>query len=389
MREQIKFNSVIMRGGTSKAVFLREDELPHAPQERERLILAVFGSPDPRQIDGLGGADYLTSKCAIIGKPTRADADIDYTFAQVSILNPHVSFDANCGNISAAVALYAVEEGYVPLCSPGTTVRIHNVNTGRLLKATVPVCDGEPLVEGDFGVDGVPSTGAQIEIDFADSAGGCTGALLPTGLVRDTIAVSGLERQIGVSIVDVGNPYVFIRAEDLGVAGTELPGEFDNAVLGRLEEIRKKASVLCRIESHILPAQIIVSKAAAYRTYVPGKSVASSEVDVVGRLFLEGMAHKAFAGTGAVCIGVAAGIPGTVVHELTRKHIGNEVRIGHPSGVLPIVVEVAGSDSSWEVRKAVFSRTARRLMDGKAYVRRALVEAPADAVPPSGALVRE
>ena len=210
-KEQMSLPFVLMRGGTSKAVFLRADTLPRDSEQRDTLILSLFGSPDPRQVDGLGGADLLTSKLAIIDAPSRPDADLDYTFAQVSVTEPVVDFDINCGNISAAVGAYAIDEGLVRVEGPITTVRIHNTNTGRILLAKVPIVDGAAGVEGTYAVHGVPGTGAPIALDFAQTAGGITGSLLPTGNETDM-----LETAIGpieATIIDLANLTVFFRAE--------------------------------------------------------------------------------------------------------------------------------------------------------------------------------
>jgi len=205
MSHQIPIRCVIMRGGTSKGLFLRANDLPSDPQKRDRVILALFGSPDPRQIDGLGGADILTSKVIIVGPPTRPDADLDYTFGQVSITEPFIDYDINCGNLSAAVGVYAIEEGWVRATEPVTRVRMHNTNTRKVLIAEVPVVDGVPQVEGELAIDGVPGTGAEIVLDYAQSVGASTGRLLPTGQPSEKIHVPALDRAVPVSVVDVAN----------------------------------------------------------------------------------------------------------------------------------------------------------------------------------------
>ncbi|MCO5066851.1 MAG: PrpF family protein [Rhizobiaceae bacterium] len=369
--EQKPYKIVLMRGGSSKAVFLNADDLPEDKGELERLILALFGSPDIRQIDGIGGADYLTSKCAIIGRPSRPDADIDYTFAQVSIVSPVVSFDVNCGNISSAAAVYAIEEGYVQAGDGLTTVRVHNTNTAKILTIRVPTVGGLPAVEGDFEMAGVPGKGAEISIDFSDTAGACTGKLLPTGRVVDTVDIRG--SALSVSIVDVGNPCVFIRAEDLRLKGTEVAGEYAQATLDLLEEIRVESAKLINIQSHVLPLQVLVSSPQSYQSIVAGRTVGDSEIDIVARQFLEKMLHKAYAGTAATCLAVAAKVEGTLVHSASRKSASRSFRIGHPSGVLPIKVAVRNDGDEWQVKEALYSRTARRLLTGVAYVRTALL----------------
>ena len=226
MSEQVAIRCVIMRGGTSRALFLRANDLPADPRARDAVVLALFGSPDPRQIDGLGGADILTSKVAVIGPASRGDADVDYTFGQVSIREPVVDYDINCGNISAAVGVYAIEEGYVRATDPITAVRVHNTNTGKVFVAYVPVREGRPAIEGECVVDGVPATGAEIVLDYTGTVGAATGRLLPTGRPRDVLDVPLLGRSMQVSIVDVANLCVVVAATDVGMTGTEEPAEF-------------------------------------------------------------------------------------------------------------------------------------------------------------------
>lgn len=369
--EQVRVRTVLMRGGSSKAVFLRESDIPAGQEARTRLLLALFGSPDKRQVDGLGGSDYLTSKCAIMGPPSRPDADIDYTFAQVSVENPHVSYDINCGNISSAAGLFALEEGFVRPVEPRTTVRVHNTNTGKVLRIKIPVRDGAPVIEGPFRIDGVPGTGAEIQMDFSDTAGAVTGRLLPTGSARDRIEVEGVAKPIDVSVVDIANPCVFIRAADLGLDATEWPGAYTEATLDVLERIRAASAKLAGFESYLLPFQVIVGAPKAAREYLTGHAIPAGDVDLHARLFVERVMHKAYAGTGATCLAVAARISGSVVHEVCRSRaVADPIRIGHPSGVMPIIADVVSAQGGWKVNEVLFSRTARRIMEGYAYVRR-------------------
>lgn len=370
--EQLRVRTVLMRGGSSKAVFLNENHVPADTGTRTRFLLALFGSPDKRQIDGLGGSDYLTSKCAIIGPPSRPDADVDYTFVQVSVDNPVVSYDIACGNITSAAGLYAVEEGYVRIKSPATVVRVHNTNTGKVLKVTVPVHNGMPRVEGDFAIDGVPGTGAKIDLDFSGTVGAVTGKMLPTGNVRDRIESKVLARSLDVTIVDVANPCVFIAADSLGLRGGEQPGQIPDRILDALEEIRAESARLAGIKSYLLPFQVIVGPAQEYPNYLTGEPVAARTMDLTARLFVERVMHKAYAGTGATCLGVAARIQGSVVHaQCPQVDPQAPLRIGHPSGMLPIVADVTVGNGQWTVNEVLFSRTARRIMEGWAYVRKA------------------
>jgi methylitaconate Delta-isomerase len=370
MAKQIPIRTVLMRGGSSKAVFVREEDIPADEKGRSKFLLALFGSPDRRQIDGLGGADYLTSKCAIMGKPSRPDADIDYTIGQVSVEHPLVSYDTNCGNISAAAGLYAVEEKFIPAQGRETVVRVHNTNTGKILRIKIPVEGGEPVIEGNFAIDGVPGTGAEIKMDFSQTTGAATGHLLPTGRPIDRIEVEALGgKSIDISIVDVSNICVYIRARDLGLTGAELPGSLSPKTLEALEEIRRKAATLAGIESYLLPFQVLVSEPQDYNEFLTGRSVKAVDSDIVSRLVVEGIVHKAFAGTGATCLAVAAKIDGTVAFDSSRRRNSGDVRIAHPSGILPIVADVSRHGDSWTVNEVLFSRTARRLMEGTAFLR--------------------
>ncbi len=379
MKEQIRVPVTMMRGGTSKAVFLAQRDVPTDPQARQRFLLALFGSPDVRQIDGLGGADILTSKCAIIGPPSRSDADIDYTFVQIGIDQPTVSFEIVCGNISSATGVYALQERLVPVQEPFTTVRVHNTNTGKILRMVVQCADGEPRVEGESEVDGVPGTGAEVALDYSDTSGATSGKLLPTGQARDWVHVSKLGRDIPVSIVDVGTACVFVRAADLGITGKELPGELSPDIYEMAEEVRRWAADRCGLppEGILTPYQVLIGEAQDYRT-IANRVVGSSEIDFVARMVLNGGAmHKAFPGGGSVCLSVAAQIAGTIPAEARGNHAGPaSIRIGHPSGVIKIFSNVEhAADGTWKVREVHFTRTARRLFDGTAYVRQKLLEA--------------
>ena len=370
----------IMRGGTSKAVFLREADLPPVGSVRDAIILRVFGSPDVRQIDGLGGADPLTSKLAIIGAPRMPDTDVTYTFGQVEIDRPHVDYKSVCGNISSAVGVYAIEAGMVPAVEPVTRVRAFTTNLQRVLTIEVPVREGRPLIRGDYRVPGVPGTGARILIDFAETAGGATGSLLPTGNAVDALDVPGIGR-VDASLLDIGNAHVFVRAQDVGLRGTESPAELDRdrALLDRLERIRGAAAAhmgmatradAARAETPATPILGIVSPPADYVDHLDGAPVSADAMDLVSRLMFMQITHKTYAGTSTVCTGVAARIPGTLVAEAIGAMPNRmELRIGHPAGVIDTESGVArGSDGSWQVRRATLGRTARRILDGSVYL---------------------
>jgi 2-methylaconitate cis-trans-isomerase PrpF len=378
LMRDIRIRSWIMRGGTSKAVFLMEDDVPADIEQRKQLIRKVIGSPDRRQIDGLGGADPLTSKCAVIGRSTRKDADIDYSFYQVGI-DTDVVKPSICGNISAAVGPFAIDEGLVEACEPLTTVAIHNTYTGRILYAEVPVADGKAITHGDFEIAGVPGMGAKILLDWRNLVGVETGALLPTGRVADEIDVAGLGR-ILVSIVDCGNPAVFVAAECLGLTGTELPDVINgDAILkAKVELVRGTAAEMVGLvadhkqsatQNPNHPFLVLVSHSASYPDYA-GRVINAEDTDIVARAMFMQVMHRAYPGTGALCTGVAAMIEGTVVHRVVRKPLpaAKLVRIGHPGGVMDVEVDVARGVNGYEVRRAAVARTARRIMDGYSYV---------------------
>lgn len=374
MDEMFRVPCVIMRGGTSKAVFIKENDLPANHELRDKTILAIFGSPDVRQIDGLAGADPLTSKLAIIGPSSRPDADVDYTFGQVSITDALIDYSGNCGNISSAVGPFAIDESLVRAVEPVTTVRIHNTNTGKMLYAEVQVKDGKARVSGNCKIDGVPGTAAPILMDFASTAGSSTGKLLPTGNVVDVIETS--QGPIEVSMVDVSNPCVFVRAADVKMKGTETPSEINGnpELLSLLEELRAKCCVImgkadtvadATKRSPAFPMIAFVSEAHDYIDFTSGQVIKKEQVDFVSRMMFMQVLHKTYPGTGTACTGAAAKIKGTIVNQVI-PHIDSidTIRIGHPAGILPVVAAVEDGI----VKKAAFERTARRIMEGYAYV---------------------
>ena len=376
---------VVMRGGTSKAVFLKEADIPMDEAARRELILRIFGSPDKRQIDGLGGADPLTSKLAIIGPP-RTDAQaagtqLTYTFGQVEIDHPDVDYHSLCGNISAAVGAFAIYEGLVQPQAPVTTVRAFNTNLKRVLTIEVPVEGQRPVEAGSYAVPGVPGTGARILIDFADTAGGATGSLLPTGNAVDRLEVEGFG-PLDMSLVDIGNAHVFVRAADLGLTGTETAAEIDAKpeLRALLERIRGtgaarmgmvSSAAKSREESPATPLIGMISPPADYRDELHKRTVQASEVDLVSRLMFMQQMHKTYAGTSTVCTGVASRIPGTIVNEALRQQDAtpnrNEVRIGHPAGVIETEADVRQTNEGFTVHRATLGRTARRIMEGYVF----------------------
>lgn len=374
----------IVRGGTSKGVFIMKNELPNDPEKRDAVIRAIYGSPDLRQIDGLGGADVLTSKLAIISPPTRPDADVDYTFGQVSFETEFIDYKGNCGNISSAVGPFAIDSGMVAPVEPVTTVRIHLTNSNHMLVAEVPVKDGKAMVTGDYAIDGCPGTGAKITLDWSDVTGPTTGKLLPTGNAKDVISVDG--KDYTISLVDAGNPLVFIHASSLGMKGTETPAEIEGNkdLMALIEKIRGQAAVWCglvqkpedaALKSPYNPFFAIVSEPAPYTT-ISGAKVAANDVDLVSRLLFMLRMHKTYPITGTVCTGAAVRIPGTVAWDVLRDEAKSRmtVNIGHPGGVIPVEAEAETKNGETVMKRIGVYRTARMIMDGHAYVRKSVYE---------------
>jgi hypothetical protein len=374
---QRRIRAVFVRGGTSRAIVFHRRDLPGDRGAWDAIFLAALGSPDPggRQLDGLGGGISSLSKVAVVGPPTRGDADVDYTFGQVEVTRPAVDYRGNCGNISSAIGPFAIDEALVSAREPVTVVRIHNTNTRKLIHARVPVEASEAAVRGDFALDGVPGTGARIALDFLDPGGAVTGRLLPTGHARDALEVPGLG-SVSASLVDATNPMVFVSAKDLGLDGTERPEDLDArpGLSARLEAIRAAAAVRMGLATTpedagrttpAVPKIAVVARPAAYRT-LSGVTVEPHAVDLVARIVSMGKVHRAFALTGAMCLAVATRLPGTIAHEAAAPaDAAGDVRIGHPSGVLPVAAAVTrGSDGAPVAQTVTVYRTARRLMEG-------------------------
>ncbi len=369
--ELISVDCSIIRGGTSKGVFLPRAALPEDQAELEAFLLAAMGSPDPRQIDGLGGADLLTSKVAMIGPPSVEGADLDYTFAQVSVAKAKVNMDMNCGNISSAVGIYAIEHGYVEPVSPLTTVRVHNTNTRKIFTATVPVSFGRPTVEGSCRVDGVPGTGAEIVLDYRETVGSVTGKLLPTGSVIDVIEVP-LIGTISVSIVDIANLCVLVRASDAGFNPGEIPCFPSEVQIAKSDALQRAVARMLGIpEGGLVPIPVLLDHAHNYQTVVGDQGVESDDIDFVAEV-IGGqplVLHKAFPGTAGVTVAVAARLPGTIAYQMSPS-TSDEVRIGHPTGCNVVAAKVSIDETGNPVvEKAAYTRTARKLMEGKAFLR--------------------
>jgi 2-methylaconitate isomerase len=359
---QKKIRAVYMRGGTSRCLVFHAKDLPAPGPARDAILLAALGSPDPygRQLDGLGGGISSLSKAVIIGPPSMPGADVDYTFAQVEIKKASVDYAGNCGNCSSSVGPFAIDEGLVPAREGETIVRIHNTNTKKLIVAHVPVVDGEAAVSGDFDLAGVAGRGARIALDFVEPGGAGTGRLLPTGRPRDVIA------GVDVSCVDATNPVVFVRARDLGLTGTETPQaiDADHDVSGRLEKLRVEAAARMGMPESAAVPKIAFVAPPIEATTLDGVRYPAEAADVVGRAISMGNCHRAFPLTVAMCLAVAARIDGTLVHECITRGASKDLRLLHPSGVLPLDAAVSLKNGEpWAERVTVY-RSARRLMEG-------------------------
>jgi 2-methylaconitate cis-trans-isomerase PrpF len=376
--DQVGIPCVFMRGGTSRGAVLHAADLPDDLELRKRLILGIYGSPDIRQINGLGGADPLTSKVAIVAPSDRPDADVEFTFGQVRLAEADVDFTGNCGNISASIGPFAIDEGLVPAVEPTTLVRIYLTNTGGVITSRVPVRDGLALVDGDAEVPGVPGRGAPITLDFGEGSSVLGRGLLPTGVPREQVETPF--GTVDVSIVDAGNPTVFVHPSVFGLQGTELPAALTPDLLARMEMVRGAGAERLGLApsaaeaAHVTPAVPKLYMVSEPADYIDsnGRRVSADEIDVTGRGLSMQVPHKAYAGTVAMCTGVAALVPGTVVADVVRPAAGNHrrLRIGHPSGVMGVEAEVVDRPEGPTVTVAAIERTARRIMDGTVYVSR-------------------
>jgi 2-methylaconitate isomerase len=372
--------AVFMRGGTSRAVMFHARDLPDRG-EWDPIFLAAMGSPDSngRQLNGMGGGISSLSKVCILAPSDRADADIDYTFAQVQIRDPLVDYRSNCGNMSSAVGPFAVDEGIVRPNGDTAVVRIFNTNTRKIIRSTFPLEDGRSATDGDLAIPGVAGTGAPVRLDFLAPGGATTGRLLPTGNPTDRLDVPGVG-PIEVSMIDAANACVFVRARDLGLTGRELPEDLerDPALLDRLQSIRRQASVAMGIARDDADARTVAAvpiigfvAPAMDAPTLSGEPIAAAQVDLTARFLSNGQPHRALPLTASLCTAVAANIAGTLVAEALAPGAGAQVRIGMPSGILTVGAEV-GQDGAgqWVAHSGAFYRTARRLFDGRIYVPR-------------------
>jgi probable AcnD-accessory protein PrpF len=381
--KQLRIPAVYMRGGTSKGVFFLASDLPAEAAERERILMRVIGSPDRygKHTDGMGGATSSTSKVVILSKSNRPDCDVDYLFGQVAIDKPLIDWSGNCGNLSAAVGPFAISSGLVEAPADGTaTVRIWQANIKKKIVNHVAMSGGEVQELGDFELDGVAFPAAEVQLEFLDPAddaaeqgGHGNGATFPTGNHVDRLDVPGVGC-VEATLINAGNPTVFVDAGSLGLKGTELQGDVNNdkALLARAEAVRALATVAmggaatpeeATSKRQHTPKLAFVAKPAPY-TASDGRRVEAGFVDLLARIFSMGVLHHAMTGTGAVAIAAAAAIPGTLVHRLAPVGVDGRVRFGHPSGTLRVGAEVARDGTRWRVTKVMMSRSARRLMEG-------------------------
>jgi probable AcnD-accessory protein PrpF len=384
-KPQMKIAATYMRGGTSKGVFFRLQDLPEAAQQpgaaRDQLLLRVIGSPDPygKQIDGMGGATSSTSKTVILSKSARPEHDVDYLFGQVSIDKAFVDWSGNCGNLSAAVGAFAISGGLVDAARVPrdgvAVVRVWQANIGKTIIAHIPMTDGEVQETGDFELDGVTFPAAEVQLEFMDPAAeeeGAGGSMFPTGQLEDDLEVPGVGT-LKATMINAGIPTIFINADAVGYTGTELQDAIngDAKALAKFETIRAYGALRMGLIKDLseaatrqhTPKVAFVAPPAAYVSS-SGKPVAADDIDLLVRALSMGKLHHAMMGTAAVAIGTAAAIPGTLVNLAAGGGARQAVRFGHPSGTLRVGAEAVQQDGEWSVTKAVMSRSARVLMEG-------------------------
>ncbi|HAS6397245.1 2-methylaconitate cis-trans isomerase PrpF [Vibrio vulnificus] len=378
---QMKVPATYMRGGTSKGVFFNLADLPPeaqvAGEKRDQLLLRVIGSPDPygKQIDGMGGATSSTSKTVIVSKSSRADHDVDYLFGQVSIDKPFVDWSGNCGNLSAAVGPFAIHAGLIDekrIPQNGVvTVKVWQANIGKTIEVHVPIQHGLVQETGEFSLDGVTFSAAEIQVDFVDPADG-EGSMFPTGNLMDDLVVPGVGT-FNATLINAGIPTIFLDAEALGYSGTELQEQINNdeQALAKFETIRAYGALKMGLISSIdeaesrqhTPKVAFVAKPKSYQAS-SGKVVEAGDVDLLVRALSMGKLHHAMMGTAAVAIGAAACVPGTLVNLAAGGGEKQAVTFGHPSGTLKVGAQAKATEQGWVVEKAIMSRSARILMEG-------------------------
>lgn len=375
-----KFKTVFMRGGTSKGCMFLKEDLPENREEWDSIFLQAMGSPDPKQIDGLGGTVSSNNKIVIVWKSEEPGIDVEYLVGQVIVGKEQVDYKSNCGNMTAAVGPFAVEAGLVNVVEPITTVHLLNRNTDKYIDVTVPCENGTFAQDGDCHIAGVDGTAAELKVKFLNPAGAKTGKLLPTGNVMDVLDIPGLGK-IEASILDVSNPMVLVRAEDVHALGTELPEEVNanTELMDVLEKIRGTAACMMGFakdlkdatdNSPAVPKVGFVTTPKSY-TGIGNTEVHAEDMDVCARVISVFKCHKACPLTSASSIAVAAALKGSVVNKLVAEGTSLEnVRIGHPSGIMTMCPEINLKETGAEVPAVAVQRTARRIMDGTVYIRK-------------------
>ena len=368
---QIALPTVFMRGGTSKGLFFHQRDLPAERADWDALFLAALGSPDPhgRQLDGMGGGISSLSKVVVMSPGKRPGVDIDYLFGQVAVDRALVDYRSNCGNLTAAVGPFAIDEGLVHAADGEAALILHNCNLDQQIEARFPVAGGRAVVEGDTVLDGVAGQGAPIRLSFLEPGGAVTGRLLPTRHAREVLDVSGFGA-VEATLIDASTALVCVRAETLGLSGVELPDaiEADPALADRLEAIRRAGAVAMGIapETSSVPKVSFVAPPADAVT-LSGARLPANAVDLSARAISMGRPHRALPLTAALALAAAARIPGTVAAEAARAGIGAHIRLGHPSGVAEVAVDLAALDPP-RLAGLTVTRTARRLMEGRVLI---------------------
>lgn len=377
-----KFNVVYMRGGTSKGCIFHKEDLPENRAEWDDIFVQVMGSPDPKQIDGMGGTVSSNNKIVIVWKSDEPNVDIEYLVGQSIVGKSQIDYKSNCGNMTAAVPAYAVEEGMVDITEPITVVRMLNKNTDKYINVSVPI-DPETHTfaqDGDCHIAGIDGTAAELKVNFLNPAGAKTGKLLPTGYVTDTFEIGG--KQIVYSLVDVSNPLILVAAEDIGLTGTEMPTELDENKKASelLEQIRGNAAVLmgfaknledAKVNSPAVPKVGVFTSPKDYQG-ISGNIVSAEDMDVCVRILSVFKCHEACPLTAANSVAVLAKLKDSVIDQKlhTASHGDSSVRIGHPSGIMKQYVDMTVSANHVEVKGVAGQRTARRIMDGCVYIRK-------------------
>lgn len=373
----VKIPCVLMRGGTSRGLIIKDIDLPNDEDARKGSILKIYGSSKNGQIDGVGGGTSLTSKLGIVGKYEKDDCDIYYTFGQVSIYENIIDFNVTCGNLASAVGLYAVQEGLVQVKEPYTKVRMLNTNTNKIIEVEVPVEESYPITEGNYHIDGVSQNGSKISVSFLAPDGAFTGNLFPTRNVMDTV-VTQRGKRFSVSILDTGNIVAFVRADDFNLIGTELEDVINqDNILHEIEELRIAVGIKLGIfkkGEKVNPQVDALPKIALVTNSEKANNSLTETIDIVGRYISMGKLHKAFAVSGSIALAAACKIPNTIPNLLFNGNKEDSVTIGHPSGAISVEIIVEKNESDYKVVKGTIGRTARRIMEGVAVVPKSVIE---------------